>query len=802
MTGHPLFRRFIGTLGRLRLWIAVLAPMLAMVAFAVLVMRERLKEYQHNSDMLVVAQVARASRSLVRELESERSLSAQFIGSSHAQWKPILLEQRSRVDERVSDYRRMLLRPKMRALNAASQWSFPTEALDTARATVDGSGDLRQVLDDYSRLVVATTRSPTAMNTPTLPDLIAAYMDLGSLKDRVERSRTLGASLLLRGPGDPDLIGLFAEARAEQNAFTESFRNHAAPAQARLFDEVVRGPVLSEIERLHRLTLSGRLTGVESESWHRSHAALLELIDRAETKLATSVEASIQAELNHAQTNFYLALAGIVAVVAFSLETLRRSERRAVLWEEEARKLFRAVEQSPVSVMITDTTGTIEYTNPAFTRMTGFERSEAVGRNPRMLRSEQMAPRTYDDLWRTIRAGAEWRGELVNRRKDGSLYWEKMTIAPVKGPAGAIDSYIALKEDVTEVHTLRQALEHEHANLRRILGSIRDGIALVSADGFFEYANPALDEVFGPTAGRTARDCLGAELPCTGEWQPPGSAKTYDVTVAPVRNPDGSVSMLAAFHDITLRKQAEAAIVEAREAAELADRAKSEFLATMSHELRTPLNAIIGFSEIIENQLLGPLGLPQYGEYAHDINESGRHLLQIINDILDIARMEVGRIILREERIDTFAALQSCLGLVRERADAAHVALVTPLPDSLPDLWGDPRRIKQAVVNILSNAIKFTPAGGRVTLSAEAGPDGMTFAIKDTGIGIDPQTLPKVLAPFGQADSSLARRFDGAGLGLPLARKLMDLHGGSLTIASEPAKGTLVTLHFPAERLR
>jgi PAS domain S-box-containing protein len=535
-----------------------------------------------------------------------------------------------------------------------------------------------------------------------------------------------------------------------------------------------------------------------------------ELLSVAEQRLAGEMEDRIHANLVSAQIAFYLVVVGVVALVIFSLETLRRSERRAALAEEESRKLFRAVEQSPVSVMITDTDGLIEYVNPVFSRMTGYRRDEVLGHNPRLLRSPLTPESVYIDMWQSIRDGHDWRGEIVNQRRDGSTYWEQMTVAPVKGPGGKVENYIAIKEDVTEVRSLRQALEREHANVRHLLESIHDAIALTDAQGGFQYANPALVEQFGPIDGRSATEVFAESLPapdttpgiCRSEWRCPSNGRTYDLTATWVTQPDGGVSLLRVFHDITVRKQAEEALNNAREAAELANRAKSEFLATMSHELRTPLNAIIGFSEIIDQQLLGPVGQPQYSDYARDINESGRHLLQLINDILDVARLEVGRVALREEAIDPGAVVLACVAMVRERAEAGQVALDAALPDRSPLLWADARRIKQVLVNVLGNAVKFTPAGGRVHVGIQSNDSGMIITVADTGIGIAPEDIAKVMAPFGQVDSGMARRYEGSGLGLPLSRKLMDLHGGTLSLESQLGQGTTVTLHFPAERLR
>ncbi|MEW5729903.1 MAG: nitrate- and nitrite sensing domain-containing protein [Pseudomonadota bacterium] len=804
-------------LQRYRMIAAVLAPVMALVAFSGYVVEEKLASYRASADLLLAARVAQSAHKLARDVENERSVSALHIATGRGSWRPEVDELRAATDRSADDFRRLVHSP-------AAVKSFGKEAadlglgeIDAARAAVDGDADLRTVLVSYSEVIGRLMSTSAKLSAADAHNLIAAYMDLGHIKDRVGRERSIGASWLLQGSKDPELLRLFAEAHAEKKAFMESFRGHASASQLSIFDSLMRSPILDELDRLHERVLRGKLGPGDADVWQRSHLAMADLLTRAEERLAAELETRIRADLSAAEITFYVVVLVVVGLVVFSLETLRRSERRASVAEEEARKLFRAVEQSPVSVMITDPRGDIEYVNPAFARMTGYDRDEAVGRNPRILRSDQTPKEVYADLWHAISSGHDWRGELVNKRKDGSVYWERITIAPVKNQAGEAVNYIALKEDVTEIRTLRQALEREHDNLRRILDSTHDGIALLAPDGSFQFTNSALAAEFGPVDGRRCDAYFDdATAPCpscdhlgdTGgassrrEWTSRSTGKVYELTSTPVPNGDGTVSLLQVFHDITLRKQAEEAVNAAREAAELANRAKSEFLATMSHELRTPLNAIIGFSEIIEGELLGPAGTRQYVEYAHDINESGRHLLRLINDILDVARIEVGRITLREEDLEVRGIVQAAVNMVRDRAEANHVALTIKVPDGLPQLNGDERRLKQVLVNLLGNAVKFTPSGGRVEVSARLADGAMEIAVADTGIGIAAEDIAKIMAPFGQADSSMARRFDGSGLGLPLARKLVDLHGGSLKLDSTPGVGTVVTLRFPAERVR
>jgi signal transduction histidine kinase len=240
---------------------------------------------------------------------------------------------------------------------------------------------------------------------------------------------------------------------------------------------------------------------------------------------------------------------------------------------------------------------------------------------------------------------------------------------------------------------------------------------------------------------------------------------------------------------------------EALEAAALANQAKSQFLATMSHELRTPLNAVIGFSEMLVAEIFGPLGHARYREYAGDIRASGAHLLSLINDILDLSRLDVGQTELEERDVDLRALLAETVRMVRGQAEAANLTLTHDCEAHLPTLYADNRRLRQVIINLLSNAIKFTPAGGRISVSAFRRGNELAIAVADTGIGMSKEDLPRALERFSQIDSELSRRYEGAGLGLPICKKLVELHGGRLEIESEPNVGTTATLVLPSERV-
>ena len=239
----------------------------------------------------------------------------------------------------------------------------------------------------------------------------------------------------------------------------------------------------------------------------------------------------------------------------------------------------------------------------------------------------------------------------------------------------------------------------------------------------------------------------------------------------------------------------------AKNEAEAANLAKSEFLANVSHELRTPLNAVIGFSEIMRDALMGPID-NRYREYAQDIHDSGQHLLRLIGDVLDLSKIGAGRLELHDEAIDLGQLLHTCQRLISERAREGGVTVEIDVARDLPVVLADPLRLKQIVLNLLSNAVKFTPEGGRVT--ARAAPDaegGVSVTITDTGIGMTPADIAIALEPFRQVDNAMSRRYEGTGLGLPLAKQLTELHGGTLEIASQPSVGTTIRARLPASRV-
>lgn len=254
--------------------------------------------------------------------------------------------------------------------------------------------------------------------------------------------------------------------------------------------------------------------------------------------------------------------------------------------------------------------------------------------------------------------------------------------------------------------------------------------------------------------------------------------------------------------DITLRKQMELSLREAKDAADAANRSKSSFLANMSHELRTPLNAIIGFSEIMQNETFGELGNPKYLEYLSDIHLSARHLLEIINEVLDMSKIEAGRLELYEEKINIHELIQAVTRIMDSRAFSSSLEIIVDIQENIPHLYADPRLVRQVLINLVTNAIKYSQKGSKVEITASIEKLDLVFSVKDHGVGIPEDQIADAMQPFGQVKRG-AHTSDnqGTGLGLPLAKAMVELHEGHLKLTSEPGIGTEVLVTFPASRL-
>ena len=390
---------------------------------------------------------------------------------------------------------------------------------------------------------------------------------------------------------------------------------------------------------------------------------------------------------------------------------------------------------------------------------------------------------------------------------------------------GAFEGFRGTAKDITaETEAGERALRSEQ-RLSAAIDNISEGFALFGGDDRLVLCNDQLRVYFSDIsahldpgtpfiqfahalgtliAGET-RGNLDAWIENHANRSPQGSAELNLrdgrwFKVSERANQDGGT--VAIVSDITELKEREEALRAARDLAEQASRSKSEFLANMSHELRTPLNAIIGFSEVMKNQVFGPMENERYLGYATDIIDSGQHLLGIISDILEVSKAEGGRLELEEEEVDVAAACEGAARLFTQQTLERGIEMTVKTADYLPPLRADKTKIKQILLNLISNAVKFTPEGGEVTVTARIDGDGaLILAVADTGIGIANEDMAKAVSAFGQVASSQTRNHDGMGLGLPLTMALVELHGATLELDSAPGKGTTATVRFPSSRV-
>ncbi len=386
----------------------------------------------------------------------------------------------------------------------------------------------------------------------------------------------------------------------------------------------------------------------------------------------------------------------------------------------------------------------------------------------------------------------------------------------------------ALEAEIVRREEKERALEKSESRLATLLELAPEAIILVDEEGRIRLFNRSAGELFGyakneiigqqldrllPPALRKAhrahmrRFFEGAEDIRLMSERGVISARRKDGSVFPARAAlskihDGDrLTVMVLLQDITAQQEAEQALKAALEEAQAANRAKSAFLANTGHELKTPLNAVIGFSELLLQEIHGPLGSAQYHEYAELIHDRGRHLLDLITDILDIARLETAAVPLRETEVDLGAVLQEVAEKEGPAADCEGAPQIRiDVPDTLPELFADPRAVRRIFAALVSNAVKFSPQGGTVTLGARLEDGAIRVVVSDEGIGMEADDIAKILAPFAQVDSDLNRRYEGAGLGLTLARAFLEAHGGALAIESSPGRGTTVTVRFPPER--
>jgi two-component system, sensor histidine kinase and response regulator len=504
------------------------------------------------------------------------------------------------------------------------------------------------------------------------------------------------------------------------------------------------------------------------------------------------------------------------------------TERKHI--ESELTKRSLAVEQSPESIVITDLAGRIEYVNDAFTANTGYTRDEALGQNPRILKSGRTPQSIFDELWACLQRGEPWHGELINRRKNGELYTELASISPIRQSDGRITHYLAVKANVTEQKRLAEELEQYRYHLEelveartlelrqqtRSLQALIDNLPHLAWMKDREGRFVAVNRVFAEAKGRAPSEIIG--LTDHELWSPKvaqryrtddaevmagGSQRTlempsvtnpgaiYETFKAPIIDDTGEVLGTVGFaRDIRPQREMEAELARRAELAESAVRAKSAFLANMSHEIRTPMNAILGLAHLLRRELVEPANINRLDK----IESAARHLLTVINDILDLSKIEAGKLQLSDEDFSAVMLVDQVSSLILDEARAKGLSLKVDLDPELPWMRGDVTRLRQALLNYASNAVKFTHAGCvtiRVRL-LERNAEGLRvrFEVEDTGIGIPTDKQSKLFQAFEQADTSTTRRYGGTGLGLAITAQLARMMGGEAGADSIAGQGS------------
>ncbi|WP_022729426.1 PAS domain-containing sensor histidine kinase [Fodinicurvata sediminis] len=498
------------------------------------------------------------------------------------------------------------------------------------------------------------------------------------------------------------------------------------------------------------------------------------------------------------------------------------------LEEESYRAIF---ETAQVGLYRSSRDGRFLMVNQALADILGYDSPEQLCAECRFTTGQLY----LDPNWREMMVKTlESRGKMDStvcqvRRRDGAVRWVRQAARMMPGKDGDADYFVGSFEDVTQQVEAMQRLRVAEASYRSLFEHAREGIYRSSLEGRQLRANPALVRLNGYDS---EEELLAAVGNIADEWYvEPGRRAEFERVMAEqgevvnfvsevyrhrtreriwvsenahlVRAADGApLYYEGSIREITDERAAEAALLDAQRSAEEANRAKSRFLAGMSHELRTPLNAIIGFSDLILSELYGPLGSARYRDYLQDIRGSGHLLLNLLNDILDLSKVEAGMMELTERAVALPDLLQDCLRMLEARARTAQVELRLELPAELPRLRCDERRLRQIAINLLSNAVKYNRPGGQVLMKVQQRQDGgLDLEVTDSGIGLSEQDAARVFQPFVQiqAEDSDAPS-EGVGLGLPLCRELMEMHGGRVVLDSQLGEGTRVTASFPAER--
>ena len=503
----------------------------------------------------------------------------------------------------------------------------------------------------------------------------------------------------------------------------------------------------------------------------------------------------------------------VVQMIEYSLDVTTRREA-----ESELRKLTQAIEQTAAAIVITDERGRIEYVNPSFTEITGYTKEETLGKDTSILKSGEHPAAFYREMWETVQRGDTWHGELVNRRKDGSTYIEEQVITPIRDERGNITHYVAVKQDITA----RKEAEETIRKLSQAVEQSASTVVITNRDGEIEYANPSFTRVTGysleEALGQNPRILKSGKMPpefYQKMWDTLTAGETWSgeminkkkngelywefATIAPVKDENGQIThYIAVKDDITARKRMEEELRIARDRALEANRLKGRILANVSHDMRTPLGSILGYADMLQAEVFGPLS-EQQRERLQRIMESSNHLLAFVNNLLTQSELESGSLELTKNRIVVRQMANSLIANFEVLAQKKGLTLTSEVDDSMPEvIIGDRYWMNRIVSNLVGNAIKFTREGGVTVQIRRVDTAFFSIAITDTGDGIPPEDLGVIFEPFRKG-SRKTPGAGGAGLGLAIVKDVVKQMGGRITVQSTLNQGSTFTVLLPLE---
>lgn len=513
---------------------------------------------------------------------------------------------------------------------------------------------------------------------------------------------------------------------------------------------------------------------------------------------------------------------GVQAVI-YDISDRKRSQE--ALWMRA-----RTIDQIKDCIFTADFDGRITTWNKGAEQMFGYGADEMTGGDICTIFPEKTPDRLHAAIIGPLLADGGLEREVKAQKATGEVFDALMSVSPLRDSMGRPVGMIGYLTDISARKRAEARLVASEHRLRSVVETAVDGIVVSDGRGRIQFANKAVESMFGhraedligknvtifmPEPFRSEHDGYIEQFVETGQSKVMGRGRdlvgmradgsTFPIAVSLsswVENGERRFTTL--LRDISQRVETQKALEAARDRAEAADRAKTVFLAHMSHELRTPLNAVIGYSEMIMNQVLGPITPPRYAEYAKDVHASGTHLLKILVDILDMSKAVSGELTLDEDEIEVAELVDSCLRKFAHSADEGPGAidLKADIEKNLPRVRVDGQRLGQAILSLLDNAARHTPANGRIVVAARRMEDGgVRLSISDTGPGIAADRIPTLLTPFGSTERAFIRSDGGLGLGLPLVKSFIELHDGEIRVDSAPGRGTQVDLLLPQTRL-